>query len=157
MRARLIIALALALFVTSCEGDGAPSSTSTTRPATPVETGMSVPADVAEGMRSLDSVLEPAPHDAPQLAKVSLVDAVAAAGVGERNPAVVAFALFSDSERRGRLVYVLVFEGLTLYPSGGGYHPGEPDEVASSARIHHELVVLVDAITGEFISSTTFR
>jgi hypothetical protein len=157
MRARLTIALALALLATSCAGDDGLSSTTTTRPATPMETGMSVPADVAEGMRALGSVLEPAPDDAPQLAKVSLVDALAAADVGEWNPAVVAFALLSDSEHQGRLVYVLVFEGLDLYPLGGGYHSAEPDEVASSVTIHHEQVVLVDAITGEFISSSTFR
>ena len=122
--------------------------------------GMSVPADVAEGLRSPGVLLEPAPHDAPQLAKVSLVDALAVAeesSVGKWNPAVVAFALFSDSERQGRLVYVLVFRGLDLYPFGGGYYSGEPDEVAGSMTVHHELIVLVDAITGEFISSTTFR
>ena len=158
MWTRLNITLALVLLVASCGADDAVSSTVTTRPVTPLETGMSVPADVAEGMRSPNFVLGPAPEDAVQLARVGLADAVAVADEfsGVSDPAVAAFAVYSDSDRQARLVYVLVFEGLELYPIGGGARTGEPEE-PGSVTVHHELVVLVDALTGDFISSTTFR
>ena len=153
MRTRLNITLASVLLVASCGADDGVSSTATTRPDTPLETGMSVPADVAEGMRSLNFVLEPAPEDALQRARVSLADAldIAEEFSGVSDPAVAAFAVYSDSDRQARLVYVLVFEGLELYPMG------EPDEVPGSVTVHHELIVLVDALTGDFISSTTLR
>jgi hypothetical protein len=43
-----------------------------------------------------------------------------------------------------RLVYVVQLTGLTLYPTEG-------------SEIHHEMVVSIDALTGDFVLATTVR
>lgn len=138
---------------------------------TPLEIATSVPADVVEGMQSVGSLLAPAPENAALLAKADLNEALIAAeaAYGMRDPDLVAFAMYSDLVSRAfdessgsaqgpllgtqnRLVYVMVFEGLELYPFGDARGGTDAKSV-----IHHELIVLIDATTGEFISSTTYR
>ena len=134
-------------------------------PEAPVEMSALVPADVEQGMRGMGFVLEPLPDDMSQFVRVELSGAIAEAersSVGQQNPSVAALALFWDTasqgnetsagDSAGRVVYVLVFDGLDLYPFGPW--SDTPDD---SPVVHHELVVLVDADTGEFVLSTTFR
>ncbi|MFH1331031.1 MAG: hypothetical protein ABIJ48_10325 [Actinomycetota bacterium] len=117
-----------------------------------------MPDDVAAGMASAGGLLEPAPADALALAKVGIPEALAAAQAqfsSPLTPAFVALALYSSTVTQevgtqDRLVYVFVFDGLDLPPIGpyGGTGP---------TTVHHETVMLIDAITGEWILDTTFR
>lgn len=148
-----------------------PAASSTPSP----EDAVPVPYDVVAGMEALGVVLEAAPADALKTAQVTSADAVAIAqsfGAGNVEPASVTLARYTDNVSQAidvetgdphgpmlgmtnRLVFVVIFDGLELRPFGAYLSGGENRE--AEAPVHHELVVLIDADTGEFISSTTFR
>lgn len=48
-----------------------------------------------------------------------------------------------------QLAYAVQLEGVNEYPQGG--------DVTDPARLHHELIVFIDAETGKQILATTFR
>ncbi|MBN2113230.1 MAG: hypothetical protein JW785_03785 [Acidimicrobiia bacterium] len=135
----------------------------------PVELAAAVPDDVVAGMGSMGCQLSPAPADASLLAKVGPIEALAAAQAelaSKPKPNSAAFALYSDTVTRAvneqgdpygpllgpqkLLVYVFVFDGLELPPSG-------PYGRTGTTILHHEIVMLIDASTGEWVLDGTFR
>jgi hypothetical protein len=159
---RLTFVVTVLLLAASCSQAEDQSSLSTqghtsgVQLSTPMDVARAVSEDVATGMASVGALLEPAPADAMALVGVGLPEAMAAAHAqfsSPLEPASVALALYTDTVSHAaqqRLVYVFVFEGLNLPPTGG-YGDTSP------TTVHHELVMLIDAVTGQWILDTTFR
>lgn len=159
-RHRLGLAVVVLVLAAACSQpeDQSPLSTqgdtSGVHLSTPLDVARAVSDDVATGMASVGALLEPAPADAMAPVGVGLPEAMAAAHAqfsSPLEPASVALALYTDTVSHAaqqRLVYVFVFEGLILPPTGGYYDP---------TTVHHELVMLIDAVTGQWILDTTFR
>jgi hypothetical protein len=136
------------------------------------------PADLLSGLASTGKQFIPVSTGDAQAAKISpqaAEDAAAAAELGGSIPKGVSVNAYlgrlTEEDRlepppndtpdptpadanipppaMGQLAYAVQLEGVNEYPRGG--------DVTDLARVHHELIVFIDAETGKPIVATTFR
>jgi len=115
------------------------------------------PAALAAALADHGVTLEPMPGSAATVGPSTAV-AVAAAEMGGRSPdamylgSLTADSIYVDGKAPHDLpVYAAQFTGLELYPNiPYGQSPG-------TGVVHHEQVVFVDAVSGEYLFAVTVR